>query len=155
MEYQVSMVPQPRQPYVAVRATVPMAGIGEAMGPLFERLYGWLGAHTVSPVGPPFTRYLEVGSDEVELEIAAPVGEVPAVDATVTAGVLPAGEVATTLHVGPYDRLPDAYAAVNGWLAKAGWQISGAMWETYENGPDSEPDPARWRTVVSFPVAPA
>jgi hypothetical protein len=152
MAYQVSSHTQARQPYVAVRDTVAMARIGEAMGPLFERLYGWLGAQGVSPVGAPWARYLMVGSDELELEIGAPVAEAPAVGDGLIAGVLPACEVATTLHMGPYDRLPEAYAAVNAWLEAEGWQIAGAMWEIYENGPDSEPDPGRWRTTVVFPI---
>ena len=152
MEYQVGSHAQPRQPYVAVRDTVAMARIGEAMGPLFERLYGWLGEHGVAPSGPPWARYLMVGTDELELEIAAPVAQAPGAEGGIVVGVLPACQVATTLHIGPYDQLPGAYAAVNAWLAAEGWQIAGAMWEIYENGPDSEPDPGRWRTTVAFPI---
>jgi effector-binding domain-containing protein len=152
MMYSVEARSQARQPYVAVRTTVPMDGIGAAMGPLFERLYGWLGAAGVTPLGMPWTRYLSVGAEEVELEVGAPVGiQQPPVPSGMVTGVLPAGEVAATLHVGPYDRLPEAYAAIHAWLGAQGLGPSGAMWEVYENGPDTEPDPARWRTQVCFP----
>jgi effector-binding domain-containing protein len=152
MTYSVEARVQERRPYVAVRTTVPMDGIGAAMGPLFERLYGWLGAAGVAPAGMPWTRYLSVGREEVELEVAAPVGaDHPPVTDGLIEGVLPAGEVATTLHVGPYDALPAAYAAIHAWLGAQGLGPSGAMWEVYENGPDSEPDPGRWRTLVCFP----
>ena len=142
---------QPRQPYVAVRATMPMDRIGAAMGPLFGRLFGWLGSHATAPAGEPWTRYLSVGTEEVELELGAPVGREMAGDGDVVAGVLPAMEVATTLHVGPYDRLPEAYAAVDGWLREQGLQVSGAMWEQYLDGPDAPPE--RTRTRVCFPFS--
>ena len=40
MPYQVEARVQDRQPYVAVRRTVPMDAIGAAIGPMFEQLYG-------------------------------------------------------------------------------------------------------------------
>ncbi len=154
MRYQVEARTQGRQPYVAVRRTIPMDGIGAAMGPMFEQLYGWLGGSGVTPAGMPWTRYLSVGSSEVELEVGTPVAEDhPRVGPGFIEGVLPAGEVAVTLHVGPYDQLPEAYTAIHAWLGSRGLGPSGAMWEVYENGPDSEPDPARWRTLVCFPFA--
>lgn len=153
MEYTVESRHQERQPYVAVRVTVPMAEIGASMGPQFERLYGWLGRHGVAPAGEPWTRYLAVGADEVEYEIGAPVAAPVEATAEVIAGVMPACEVASTIHTGPYDHLVDAYAAVDAWLRDHGAQASGAMWEVYLTSPDSEPDPSRWRTLVCYPFA--
>lgn len=155
MEYQVETHHQQRQPYVAVRTTTPMAAIGTSMGELFGRLYGWLGAHHETATGAPWARYLSVGPDEVEVEVAAPVRTEAVGDGGVSSGVLPACEVATTLHVGPYDHLEDAYAAVSTWLQAHGRQPSGAMWEVYLNGPDTEPDPGRWKTLVCYPYMPA
>ena len=151
MQYHVETRHQARLPYVAMRTTVPMAEIGPAMGEQFGRLYGWLGAHRVTPVDAPWARYLSVGTDEVEMEIAAPVAEEVAGDGTAISGVLPECEVATTMHVGPYDRLPEAYVAVAAWLREQGAEPSGAMWEVYLDGPDSQPDPSRWRTLVCYP----
>lgn len=154
MEYHVEPRHQARLPYVAVRTTTPMAAIGTSMGEQFGRLFGWLEANGVTPVAAPWARYLSVGPDEVEYEVAVPVAAEVIVAAGAIAGVLPACQVATTLHVGPYDRLVDAYAAVSAWLHAQGAQVSGAMWEVYLNGPDSEPDPGRWRTLVCFPYMP-
>jgi effector-binding domain-containing protein len=160
MGYTIETRHQGRQPYVAVRATVRMAEIGAVMGTLFGRLYGWLGAAGITPAGPPWTRYLSVGADEVELEVAAPLTAAPfavspAADRDLVTGILPACEVASTIHVGTYDGLTAAYAAVTAWLHEHGALVSGAMWEAYLSDPQTEPDPARWQTLVCYPYSPA
>jgi effector-binding domain-containing protein len=49
----------------------------------------------------------------------------------VIASALPAGQVATTVHRGPYDRLDAAHRAVIAWCADHGHELSGARWEIY------------------------
>jgi effector-binding domain-containing protein len=155
VRYTIEQRHQERQPYVAIRTTVPMAGIGMSMGPLYGELFGWLARKGIQPTGEPWSRYLEVGPDEVELEVAAPVPVETESDGRVIAGVLPACDLATTVHVGPYDRLGEAYAALGTWIAENGQQITGAMWEVYLTDPQQEPDPARWRTLVCDPIGTA
>ena len=43
----------------------------------------------------------------------------------------PAGEVARTVRVGPYDRLSDAHNAIHAWCASNNQNIAQASWETY------------------------
>ena len=59
----------------------------------------------------------------------------------------PAGEVARTVHVGPYDRLGDAHAAIHAWCAAHGRTIGPASWETYGHWTD---DPAQLKTTISY-----
>jgi AraC family transcriptional regulator len=143
---------QPRQPYVAVRATMPMAEIGQRMGPMFGQLFGWLGAHQVAPAGPPWTRYLGVGEEEVELEVGAPVAAPVEASNGVIAGVRPATQVAKALHIGPYDAMEATYTALLDWVRAQGKAVTGAMWEVYESDPEQEPDPAKWRTWIYMPI---
>jgi len=152
MSYTIEVEQQPREPYVAVRTTVRMADIGEHMGLLFGQLFEWLGTNNVTPIGPPFARYLAVGPEEVEFEVGVPVGAPVAASAPFIAGVRPETAVAKTLHVGPYDGMEAAYTAVMDWLGENGKLVTGAMWEVYESDPDQEPDPAKWRTWVYFPI---
>lgn len=152
MSYAIEVEQQPRQSYVAVRTTVPMAEIGQHMGTLFEQLFGWLGMHNVTSVGPPWARYLGVGPEEVEFEVGVPVAGPVEASGPVIAGVRPATSVAKTLHVGPYDGIEAAYTAVMAWLKEQGKLVTGAMWEVYESDPEQEPDPEKWRTWVYFPI---
>jgi effector-binding domain-containing protein len=68
----------------------------------------------------------------------------------VVASHLPAGSVATTVHIGPYSGLGAAHQAVRDWCAEQGRQLAGPRWEVY--GPD-DPDPAKVWTEVCYLLA--
>jgi effector-binding domain-containing protein len=65
----------------------------------------------------------------------------------VVASVLPAGQAATTVHRGPYDRLGDAHRAIRTWCAKNGHDLAGPRWEVYGDWRD---DPADLETEVFY-----
>jgi len=48
----------------------------------------------------------------------------------------PAGEVATTLHIGPYERIGEAHDAVHGWAAANRRTFAGKSWEIYGDWTD-------------------
>jgi len=66
---------------------------------------------------------------------------------------LPAGKYASTLYVGPYDKLPGIWQQLfNEWLPSSGKQVTGPGYELYLNMPGSVP-PAELRTEICVPVA--
>jgi effector-binding domain-containing protein len=67
------------------------------------------------------------------------------------AETLPCGPAATTIHFGSYDRLQDAYAAVDEWIAANGLRQRGAPWEAYLNDPADHPTPQDSKTEVCWP----
>jgi AraC family transcriptional regulator len=70
----------------------------------------------------------------------------------VLAETLPGGLTTVTIHSGPYDQLPDAYAALEEWIVANGFQRGGAPWEAYLNDPGDYPDPRDWKTEVYWPL---
>ena len=68
-------------------------------------------------------------------------------------GVLRGGPVALGIHAGPYEQLPETYAAIEQWIEAGGWRAGGAPWESYVTDPAQHPDPADWRTEVYWPLA--
>lgn len=73
-----------------------------------------------------------------------PVGEVgPA--------TTPAGRVAMAVHVGAYDGLHRAHAAIAAWREREGATFAGTSWEIYGDWSD---DPARLETTVCYLLAP-
>jgi effector-binding domain-containing protein len=64
---------------------------------------------------------------------------------------LPAGDVAMTVHRGPYNGLADAHRAVIDWCAAQGLQPAGPRWEIY--GPHHD-DPDQLRTEVFYLLSP-
>jgi effector-binding domain-containing protein len=65
----------------------------------------------------------------------------------VVASTLPAGQVAVTVHGGPYGGLASAHRAVLDWCAAQGRRPAGPRWEVY--GPHRD-DPAELRTEVYY-----
>ena len=141
------------QATAVVRAEVPIADIPALMDRGLHAVMAAVAASGVAVTGPPFARYLRMPTDTVDVEVGFP-GSAPVTDAgEVRAGVLPAGRAVRTVHVGPYDALPQTYAAVLSWMAERGLTPAEAMWETYLSDPSAEPDPATWRTEITWPVA--
>ena len=59
----------------------------------------------------------------------------------------PAGTVATTTHLGPYDRLGEAHAAILTVCKERGLALAGPSWEVYGHWTD---DVAQLRTDVYY-----
>jgi effector-binding domain-containing protein len=59
----------------------------------------------------------------------------------------PAGEVATAVHVGPYDQLRRTHDAIHAWRAATGRNFAGTSWEIYGDWSD---DPSKLQTTVCY-----
>jgi len=59
----------------------------------------------------------------------------------------PAGEVATALHLGPYERLRETHDAIHAWAAANHRTFAGYSWEIYG---DPTPDPAETETRIVY-----
>ena len=70
----------------------------------------------------------------------------------VKAGQLPAAMVARTVYHGPYEGLGPAWAEFDAWIAAEGRTPAPDLWECYVAGPESNPDPATWRTELNRPL---
>jgi GyrI-like small molecule binding domain len=57
----------------------------------------------------------------------------------------PAGEAVVAVHRGPYDRMNDAYEAIERWMAANRRESAGQSWEIYG---DPTPDPSETETTV-------
>jgi effector-binding domain-containing protein len=57
----------------------------------------------------------------------------------------PGGEAAVAVYRGPYDRMDEAYDAIDQWMAANRRESGGHMWEIYG---DPTPDPTKTETKV-------
>lgn len=140
------------QPIMGIRATVAMKDIGSAMGPLFGEVHGYIQRSGGKPAGMPLALYHSIPAETVDLECAIPVESPLAGDDRVQAGELPPGTAATATHIGPYDNLPQTWAALTEWMRSQSLEAAGAPWEVYVTDPGAEPDQSQWRTDIFFPV---
>jgi effector-binding domain-containing protein len=150
------------RPAISIRATVPVAELGAAMGDRLPALIGYLRERGVRAAGPPQVRYHTFGQTETDVELALPLAAPLAGAGRIVAGELLGGPAIATWHLGPYDRLGEAYARLAAWLKEHGRAAGGPAWEVYHwidanaaGGPADGGDPATWRTRLIQPIAEA
>lgn len=141
------------QDTAVVHDRVPTDQIKELFARALPAVMAALARQGGHPVGPPFAKYFGMPTDTVEVEVGFPVASAVTETDGVTRGTLPGGPVVRTLHVGPYDTLPETYDAVMTFMKEEGLEPADAMWEVYLSDPAAQPDPATWRTEVWWPVA--
>jgi AraC family transcriptional regulator len=157
MKYEINRRELAAQPVVVARRRVRRAEIATTIGAALPKVFLHAQQRGLAIAGYPITRYLETSVGFVTLETGMRVtghsGEWTAADSQdeVLAETLPGGPAATTIHFGPYDQLPDAYAAVEEWIGANGFRQNGAPWEAYLNDPADHPNPQDWKTEVYWP----
>jgi AraC family transcriptional regulator len=155
MEYRISRQELAAQPVLVVRRRVPRAAIAATIGAELPKVFLHAQQRGIALAGFPITRYLETSMGTVTLETGMRVtlaeGEWTAAvgEGEILAETLPAGPAAVTVHSGPYDQLPAAYAALEAWIVANGFRPAGAPWEAYLNDPS---DPKDWKTEVCWPL---
>jgi effector-binding domain-containing protein len=161
------------QPCVAIRSTVPMRELPTVIPRDIGAVLEWTGRNGVAPAGPPFVRYRVVEMErELDVEVGVPVAGAVAGEDGVEAGLLPAGRYATAVHVGTYDRLVDAHAALQAWATEQGLDLARGpagfevqlesyltdpgfevQLESYLTDPANEPDFSKHETEVAYLLA--
>jgi len=160
------IIERPPQPYVAVRASVPMNDMVPSIDRAFTTLYAWLGRNGIEPAGAAFFKYNLIDmAGLMEIEFAAPVGGAVEVegDDPVVSGTLPSGRYAQVTWTGPYAPLMDVNAVLIGWAKEKGlrWDMDetaagnrfAARVEIYENNPREVADPNDLITTVAIRLA--
>jgi effector-binding domain-containing protein len=132
----------------AVRREVAPGAVGSAWGPALGKVWEfirsqpglWSDGHNIflyhHPKQPGAPILCDFGVEVTRT--FATVGEVYATET-------PPGEAAVAVHRGPYDRMNEAYAAIEKWMAANQRESAGQTWEIYG---DPTPDPADTETRV-------
>lgn len=136
----------------AVTDTVlPAREIGPWLAEAYRTLAKVIAAHGTSPSGPPFARYHRLEAGRVAVEAGFPVVTAIESDGDVRPSYLPGGPAAATVHVGAYEEIGPAYAALAAWVSEHGGKPAGDAWESYLSDPSKVTDPSTLRTEVVQP----
>ena len=152
MSYAVELRSVPGRRAAVVRDRLRWSELGKKLIPLLDRVYAAVRAGKVTQTGQNIFIYRDGAKDgvsvEVGVEVAAPFSPIDDVVYSET----PAGEVAVTIHKGPYSGLGAAHEAVIEWCKRTGRSRAGVWWEVYG---DWHEDPAQLQTEVYYLVLPA
>jgi effector-binding domain-containing protein len=149
MKYDVVVEAAPSELVAAVRATVPASGIAQAWKPALDQVWAFLKANGGLRPGHNLFLYHhpEHRNEDMNIDFGVQVARRFEGEGNVRCIAVPAGEVAKTVHVGPYDRLGDAHSAIHAWCAANNRKIAQASWEIYG---DWNSDPALLETTIKY-----
>lgn len=140
------------QPVLGIRTKTAAEEAGDLFMPAFAKVWRYLEDLGVKPSGMPFMRFYEFGDDTLDAECGITLAEPLPGSGEIQAGWLPGGRAVTVSYFGPYEQLPEAHAAVQAYIVEYGLQRTEPPWEFYMNGPEEEPDSAKWQTDIFYPV---
>ena len=152
MKYELMVQAVQPELVAAVRATVTISEIPRACKPALDQVWAFLKTQSAMVPGHNFFLYHHPARRNEAMNIDFGVQVTRRFEPRGVVGCIetPAGEVASTVHIGPYDRLGDAHNAIRAWCAAHHRKIAQASWEIYG---DWNRDPALLETAVKYLLA--
>ena len=152
MPYDVEIKELAARSAAVVRFTAHVSEMGDHLGKAFGVTMQHIEASGSDIAGPPFAYFEQLGDQRFDVRAGFPVSTPVEGSGDVEAFELPGGAVATTLHVGSYAKLSEAYAAIEEQSKGAGYAVDtgGPSWEEYLS--ESDVPAEETRTVVYMPV---
>jgi effector-binding domain-containing protein len=151
VEYECELQERPAQSTLAIRVSTSVQDLPKLMGQAFGEIEQHLAAVCGQIAGPPFVAYHNMDMQNLEVEIGFPVSRALPGQGDIGAGEIPAGKVATCLHIGPYSEIPAAYQALSEWMESQGYSPTGVAYEIYLSDPNETP-PQELMTQIVFPL---
>ena len=152
MKYDVVVETAKAELVAAVRATVAIGQIARAWKPALDQVWAYLKAN--DELGPGHNLFLyhhpERRTEAMNIDFGVQVARPFEWESNVRCIETPAGEVASTVHVGPYDGLGAAHDAIHAWCAAHNRKIARVSWEIYGDWND---DPALLETTIKYLLA--
>jgi effector-binding domain-containing protein len=141
------------RPTAVIRLTTEAEDIGPLAGEHLPAVFHYVRNQQQEPAGPPFIRFHAFEEPPFELEFGYPLARPVRGGGRIDAAELPGGVMAVTWHMGPYDTTARATAPLREWIRQQGYGEAGAHWNVFATNPQLEPNPARFRSEVVWPIS--
>ncbi|MFH0758538.1 MAG: GyrI-like domain-containing protein [Bacteroidota bacterium] len=137
-----------------VKGSGTMEEMAQNIGQLFGLVFFTVGKQQLEVSGPAFVHYLDY--DEAtgfsNFLAGVPVASAGKSSGDVMARSYPEMIVVQALHTGPYEKFIESYIKLDNYIKGNGIEVTGQAFEFYNVDMQMEPDPARWETLITFPV---
>ncbi|MBN1480377.1 GyrI-like domain-containing protein [candidate division KSB1 bacterium] len=166
MSYDLEIISREEQKALILRDCVTTLKLPKVMGPAYQKIAEYMQEQGVEPKEAPFTCY-RIGNWEKainmkgfqalfslitkkwEIEMGFPVTQDMAGKDTIEISILPAGKYIQTLHVGPYQKVGEAYKEIYQFVKEHQLTLSDRCYEFYLNDPhDTAKDKLETRILI-------
>jgi effector-binding domain-containing protein len=144
MEYQVHVQQVTSQLTAVVRRRARQAELARVVPQACGEVWSFIRSSPLLHPGRNLALYLD---GEINLEVGVEMFQAFEGNGQVFCSRTPAGTVVTAAHIGPYEGLHGAHAAICKWCRENGRAVPGISWEIYGHWDD---DPAKLRTDVFY-----
>lgn len=141
----MDLVEVPAQPVLSARRKMKPSELGRFLAEIVPRAFAKAAAEQLGP-GLPFARFFARGA-AFDVEAGVMTALRGRSEGELVAGELPAGKVARSWHVGPYETSPKSWDAL-----RTASKAKGVGWEIYVTDPADQPDSSQWRTQLVLPL---
>ena len=152
MKYDITIQDIEQATFLYREARCVHADIGATLGECLPAVFKYATQAGIQIVGPPTTVYTQWGPGMVTLRAGLPVTDGASGDGDIMSMVLPAGRGAVTVHVGAYEGLAHAHAAVETFIDEQGAIPTGELREIYLTDPAEVPNAEAWQTQIVWPL---
>jgi effector-binding domain-containing protein len=128
MPYTIRLEHVAAQPLAVVRRRAKLEELPAVVPAACGTVWNALKANNIAGAGRHIALYLD---DEINLEVGNEIDTPITAFGEVIPSTTPAGTVATTTHVGPYQLLKLAHVAIREWCVANGHKLAGTNWEIY------------------------
>ena len=150
LSYTCEIKDQPERPTLSIRTRAAVQDLPQLFGQTYGALMQYLGEMGEQPASEPFAAYYNLDMQNLDVEIGFPVARRLPDRGNIKSGALPAGQFASTMHIGPYDTLGLAYEALTQYMKACGYEPTGVAYEFYFSGPETPPEEIR--TQIMYPL---
>ena len=120
------------QPLMSLHTRTPDAAFGQVIPAAIQALIEnakRMGVY--GPTLPPVVIHHSYSEEDADIEVGLPIERVVDGSGLITCTILPAGPVASVLHVGPYEELGIVNPALAAWIEEQGYETDGPPRESF------------------------
>jgi effector-binding domain-containing protein len=148
MEYDIQLEQFAGCPTAVVRRRATLQELGKVVPQACGLVWNVVRSQNIKGAGRHVAVFLD---DVINVEIGVELETPFAGHGDVVGSAIPAGTVATTTHLGPYQRLGEAHEAIHQWCKDQGHTPIRPCWEIYGHWLDEwNNDPSKIRTDVYY-----
>jgi effector-binding domain-containing protein len=149
--YEIMEKELPGMTYAAIRDRLSWDVMQSFIAQSYMTIMQALGNRGIEMAGPPTNLYYDWDTDNQRADMAAamPIESIAQLGEDIEIIDLPAGKVITLDYLGDYDKMEDAYYALEDYANDRGLEILMPAVEEYVTDPGSEPDTSKWLTRIS------